>query len=533
MESIGHAIGGAFVPLMVLLVVIAIIAAIALVAKRYIRVGPNSCAVIFGRKKTIVERDAQGVEIKKKIGFRTVCGGATFIWPIVERVEYMDLTVMNIPVSTMGAITKYGVPLTVEAIANVKIGSDDVSLRNAAERLLGKSEAEIQEIVRKTLEAHLRSICGTLTIEEINSDRQAFSQKVTSEAAEDLKKLGIIIDMLPVQHLKDEVGYLEALGKQRTAEVQRDAQIGVALAQKEATIKSTDAHREGEIQRQDNLAKEAEANKKREVQVQQYTAEIEAATAKAEQAGPLANAEARQMVVIQQVKVEEEKTKAEISVEEQHILREQKAQEAVTVVPAKAKADASVREAEGYRDSEKAKAEGDKYATIARAEAEQKKLEAEGTGEASAIKAKGLAQAEVTKQTGLAEAEVIKQKGLAEAEALAKKAEAYAKFKEAAIWLELSKQAPGIVKALSEVMGAIAAPMGNIDKLTVVDSGGTGEGKGALSRFSQTAPLVLFNLVEQAKAAGFDLGALLKKIGVKTEGTTDSEATEENTTKKR
>lgn len=521
MDIIARAIGGIFVPIMVLMVVIAIIAAIIMVAKRYIRVGPNSCAVIFGRKRSIVERDALGAEIKKKIGFRTVCGGATFIWPIVEKVEYMDLTVMNIPVSTMGAITKYGVPLTVEAIANVKIGSDDVSLRNASERLLGKSDDEIQEIVRKTLEAHLRSICGTLTIEEINSDRQAFSQKVTSEAAEDLKKLGIIIDMLPVQHLKDEVGYLEALGKQRTAEVQRDAQIGVAVAGKTATIQSTDAHREGEIQRQDNLAKEAEANKKREVFVQEYNAEIASAKAKAEQAGPLADAEARQKVIIQQVKVEEEKTKAEIAVEEQHILREQKEQEAITVVPAKAKADATVREAEGYRDSEKDKAEGDKYATIARAEAEQKKLEAEGTGEASAIKAKGLA-----------EAEVILQKGLAEAEALQKKAEAYAKFKEAAIWLELSKQAPGIVKALSEVMGAISAPMGNIDKLVVVDSGGSGDSKGSLSRFSQTAPLVLFNLLEQAKAAGFDLAELLKKIGVKPEGATDSEITLENTTKK-
>jgi flotillin len=238
--------GGLFVPIMILMVVIAILAAVAMVAKRYIRIGPNRCAVIYGRKRTIIETDAAGNQIRRRIGFRTLCGGATFIWPIVEKYSELDLTEKNIPVSTANAITEGGVKLSVDAIANVKIGSDDISLRNAAERLLGKSETDLEKIIQKTLDAHLRSICGNLTIEKINSDRQAFTQKVTSEAAEDLRKLGIIIDNISIEHLSDDQGYLEALGKKRTEEVKRDASIGVAEAQREATIKSTNAHREAE-----------------------------------------------------------------------------------------------------------------------------------------------------------------------------------------------------------------------------------------------------------------------------------------------
>ncbi len=255
---------------------------------------------------------------------------------------------------------------------------------------------------------------------------------------------------------------------------------------------------------QDNEKLKAEAQKNTQVAIQSYQAEIARETAVTEQAGPLATANERQKVIVSEVKIEEERSRAQIFVEEQNILREQKSQEAMIVVPAKAKADAQIREAEGYKMSETARADGDKYATIARADAQQHKLSAEGTGQATAYKA-----------TGLAEADVIEKQGLARAVSISELAKAYQQFNEAAITLEVLKVLPQTIQSLSAVFGAIAAPMGNIDKLVVVDSGGEGDGKGALNRFTKTGPLMLFQMMEQAKAAGIDVSALLGKLGIK------------------
>jgi flotillin len=222
-----------------------------------------------------------------------------------------------------------------------------------------------------------------------------------------------------------------------------------------------------------------------------------------DQAGPLVSAQERQKVVIAEVKIEEERARAQIGVEQQTIEREKKSQEAIIVVPAKAKADAEVREAEGYKQAAIARSEGDKAATIAHADAEQHKRSAEGLGQGDAIKA-----------TGLAEAEVIERQGLAKAVAVSELAKAYQEFNEAAITLEVLKVLPQIVEALGTVFGEIAKPMASIDKLVVVDSG-DGEGKGALQRFNRTGPLMFFQLIEQAKAAGIDLTPLIDKLGIK------------------
>jgi flotillin len=371
-------------------------------------------------------------------------------------------------------------------------------------------------VARETLEANLRGVTGTLSVDQLIRDRDAFRQQVLREAGEDLARLGMQIDVFNPQSITDQQGYIEALGKKRTAEVKRDASIGEAEALAEAKKKSTDADRAAEVVAQENERLKAEAQKNTSVAKQTYNAEISRETAKTEQAGPLASANERQKVVVAEVKVEEERARSQIAVETQNILRETKAQEADVVVPAKAKADAVVREAEGYKQAETAKADGDKYATIARADAEQHKRTAEGTGQAAATKATGTAEAEVLQTRGLAEANVIEKQGLAKAVSVSELAKAYQQFNEAALTLEVIKALPQTIEALGAVFGAIAAPMGNIDKLVVVDSGGgDGDGKGALNRFTKTGPLMLFQLVEQAKAAGVDLSALIDKLGIK------------------
>ncbi len=233
MSLLGFEFSAVTVMFAVLLGLLGVLAAMALFARNYIKVPPSMVAIFYGRKHTIVDEKGN----RATVGFRVVRGGAALRVPLLEQVEYLSLNIMSIQLKIQRAYTKEGVPVTVEAVANVKIAGDDMSLRSASERFLGMGQEEIKGVIFQTLEGHLRAILGTLTVEEINADRSAFAQKMTDEAAVDLKKMGVSIDILTIQQISDEQGYLDALGKKRTAEVKRDAVVGEALAQRDAMIK--------------------------------------------------------------------------------------------------------------------------------------------------------------------------------------------------------------------------------------------------------------------------------------------------------
>jgi flotillin len=517
-------------PIIGLAIVIAFFALVKALSAFYIRVPPNKAAFFYGarsgrRSQKVIQPAAPGGPPVTVLppGTVVVTGGGRIRKPIIESVEFLDLSEITLPqirVENMPNIE--GVLVTVEAVANIRFKDDGVSLLAAGSRFLAMKHENIVATARETLEANLRGVVGTLTVDELIKDREAFRQQVLREATEDLARLGMQLDVFNPQSITDNQGFIEALGKKRTAEVKRDAAVGEAEAQADAKKKSTDADRAAEVVAQNNIRLKAEATKDADVAKAQFSAVVAKETAIAEQARPLATAEQRQKVIIAEVKVEEEQARAQIAVEEQNILREARAQEAEVVVPAKAKADAAVREADGYRQAQIARADGDKYGTIARADAEKHKRQAEGTGEAAAIEAKGIA-----------EANVIRQQGLARAEALLKIADAYSNFNDKALVLELIKSLPPAVEALGSVFGAIAAPMGKIDKLVVVDSGGSGDGAGALHRFAKTGPVVLFQLIEQAKAAGIDVTKLLSMAGVKLEDQSASPASTAEKPKKK
>ena len=229
----------------VVLGLLGLVAAMALFARNYIKVPPSTVAIFYGRKHSITDERGN----RSTVGFRIVRGGAALRVPVLEQVAYLSLNIISIPLRIQRAYTKEGVAVTVEAVANVKIAGDDLSLRGAAERFLGMTTEQIKGVIFQTLEGHLRAILGTLTVEEINADRQAFAQKMTDEAAVDLKKMGVNIDILTIQQISDEQGYLDALGKKRTAEVKRDAVVGEALATRDAMIKSALADQEGKTKR--------------------------------------------------------------------------------------------------------------------------------------------------------------------------------------------------------------------------------------------------------------------------------------------
>ncbi len=514
-------------------IVVALLVALMLLSKNYIKVSPNQAAVISGRTRRLGDGTT--------VGYRQVRGGATLVVPFLEKVEYLDLNVITVPLATTRAYTSQGVPVSVKAVANVKIKGDDESLRAAAERFLGMPQEQFHGLIFQTLEGHLRAILGTLTVEEINNDRQSFAQKLTSEAAGDLEKMGIGLDALTIQEISDDEGYLDALGKRRTAEVKRDAEIGQAEANRDSKIKASLALQEGEKVRLSTEALIAQSNRETEIQKAQVAAEIQSERAKANQAGPLAEAKAQQEVVAEEVRIERIRTQEQIAVQEQEVLRKEKELEATVVKAAEAQRRAAVLLAQGQQEAAILAAEGHKQAQIAQAEADAAKLQREGEGRAFAVeaegraeagriralglaeaesnKAQGLAEAEKLQATGLAQAKAIEAKGLAEAAAITEKAAAWRDFNDAARLQTILERLPAIIESSAPIFQAVAEPLGKIDKVVMIDNGGNGNGNGSgssgINRFAQTAPTMIFGLLQQLQAMGLTMPEVMAQLGIK------------------
>ena len=202
--------------------------AIMLVAKKLVYIaGPNEVLVFSGRKK----RSTAG----RIVGYRTIKGGRGFRIPLIEDVDRVDLTNMVIDVVVTNAYSKGGIPLTVQGVANVKVAGHEPFLGNAIERFLGKDRRGIIKIAKDTLEGNLRGVLSQLTPEQVNDDKISFAEKLLEEAEHDLSRLGLVLDTLKVQNVADDVGYLDSIGRQRTAEVVRDARIAEAEAQARST----------------------------------------------------------------------------------------------------------------------------------------------------------------------------------------------------------------------------------------------------------------------------------------------------------
>ena len=464
MNLMGFEFSAITVALAILLGLLGLFAAMALFARNYIKVPPSMVAIFYGRKHSLVDEKGN----RSTVGFRVVRGGAALRVPVLEQVEYLSLNIMSIQLKIQRAYTKEGVPVTVEAVANVKIAGDDMSLRSAAERFLGMTAEAIKGVIFQTLEGHLRAILGTLTVEEINADRSAFAQKMTDEAAVDLRKMGVTIDILTIQQISDEQGYLDALGKKRTAEVKRDAVVGEALAQRDAMINSAAADQEGKTKRYEADVTIAQSLRDKETRQAEFDAMVKAKKAESEQAGPLATAIARQKVTEQETRIDQVRKQQEVLVQQQEAARKEQELQATVVKPAEAERQAAIL-----------RAEGEKQATIIRAEATQKELEFEGAGTASKIEKVGRAEAAKVLAVGEAEAEVIKLKLLAEAEGLQKKAEAWKNFNEAAV-INM------VVEKMPELAQAFATQLAGIDKINIIEMGNGAGGSGGIGKVMST-----------------------------------------------
>ena len=435
MPDIFDWIGEGVLPIFMVIIVVVLI--VSYIGSRYKVAGANEALIVSGQR----DKAPDG-----RKNLKVVRGGGVIVLPLIHKVGKLKLTARQINVALSDAVTRQGIKVAVQGVATFKVGADDESIRNAAERFLEASNDEVDSIVKNVLEGSLRSIVGTLTVEELNLDRQKFQQAVQDAARGDLATSGLQIDSFTIQAIRDESGYMELIGQQETARRERDARMAKAAADQEAAVREAEAE-------------QVKINAARDVSLRRAETETQtaAANARAAQSGPLAEAEATQEV-----------TRKQTELAELEAARKQMELLTSTIRPAEAEAEAQIR-----------RAEGEKGARIAQAQAEAERVKLAGSAEAAVTVTKGEAQARVvsvnataeaqrTTLEGNAEAGITFTKGEAEAKALALRAEAYRQFNEAAIIQTVLSMMPEIVRAAAE-------PLGNIDTLTVLSNDGASD----------------------------------------------------------
>ncbi len=472
-----------------------------LIASRYKVAKPNEAFLITGRKGREVRNPETGLVSTDLSGQKVVMGGGVFDVPFIQRLHVLDLSSRRIMITIRNAVSGQGIKLNVDGVAIVKVGGNEDSIRAAAQRFLSQQD-EIETFTQETLAGSLRSIVGSLTVEQIIRDRAAFAQRVTDESEASLTGQGLVLDTFQIQDITDDGSYLSDLGRPESAKVGRLAAVAEAEARREAEQAQIAAEQEIAIAQRQLVLKQAEIQ-----------SETDAARAKAAASGPLAQADRDQAILMEQEKV----AVAQAALKERQLDTEVRR-------PADAERYRIETQAEAERNASIFEAEASKATAIAQAEAEAEKARLTGVGEKSrrsalaeaeaiegarrgeAEKARRIAEADAVRAEGEAKAAAVLAVGQAEAEAMEKRAEAFANYNEAAV-LQM------LVEILPQMAEKVAAPMGNIDALTVISS----DGASSLPRQVSDNLLQTMQLVKDT--TGFDLGSVLEKFG-----TTDTKA---------
>ena len=472
-------------------------------ANLYQKCSPNQAMIISGFGANHGDRN-----------FKIVVGGGAIVYPMIQQRNSLSLEIMTIEVHAQAPmITKNGVPIFVEGVAQVKVKGDDVSIATAAEQFLGKSDEEIANIAHESLVGHLRAILGTMSVEELIQSFDSFAQRVQEVSLADLAKMGLTVVSFTIKEIKDSVGYLEALGRQQTAEAKRNADIGVAHASKETSIAQAQATRDSAIA-QAQAAEEgakaklaadtrvAEATKNFQVNQAQYQADVATKKAASDMMYDIVKAQTTQKLVEEQQKIKIVEAQKEVELQQVEVQKRQVQLETEVTKPA---------EAEQTRIRLMAQAEQEKRKLLAEADAAAVKVQAQGDAdarrlkamaEAEATKALGLAAAEAQRAQGLAEATIVAAKGQAEAEAMSKKAEAFKQYNDAAM-------ASMIVEKLPALVEAAAAPLAKVGSFTVLSTGA--DGAGASKVTGDVLNVAAQSLTMVKGLTGIDIAAALKR----------------------
>jgi uncharacterized membrane protein YqiK len=394
---------------------------------------PNEALIISGwRAHHGPEGDAAG------LGFKIVVGKGAWVVPALQKVRRLSLDIHEAELD-LQCVTTQGIPVGVKAVVIYKIADDFGSIANAARRFLDQEE-QMDVKVHNVFAGHLRSIIGTMTVEDLIRNRDKLTRATRESSASEMQRLGLTIDSLQIQEIDDPTGYIENVAAPEAARVGKEARIAQAGADREATEREQEAE-----------ALKAAARSESQIRQAAAMAEANQAQAKAEQAGPLAAATARQDVVVQETKV------AQLVAQQ----TEQKLQAEVRK-PADAEAYKKRTIAEADRDARIHAAEAQARETELRAAAEAKRVKLEAEANATRTRQIGEAEAAATAVRGEAEGSAVRAKGLAEAEAIKARADALARNHEALIGQQLAEEMPAIVAEAAKAFG-------NIGNLTVLN----------------------------------------------------------------
>ncbi|MFD4341899.1 flotillin family protein [Streptomyces anulatus] len=446
----------AVIGIVVLLVLLGLV-----VITRYKVAGPSEAFIITGRRGKKSTDPVTGLTSIDNSGQKVVVGGGVFVVPFVQQKFTLDLSSRHIPIAVRGAVTLRGVKSNLEGVAIVKVGGSEDAIRAAAQRFLQQQDG-IVGFTQEVLSGALRAIVGRMSVEDIIRDRAAFAGQVAEEAEASLSGQGLILDAFQIQDITTEGSYLEDLGRPEAARAKQEADIAEAIAKRASEQARLKAAEEIAIAERTYYLKQAEIK-----------AETEAAAAKANAAGPLAEAARQQEVLQEQEKVAER-------------------QAALT----DRELDTKVRKpADAARYQAEQEAEARRIAQVKEAEADAERSRLTGQGE----KLHRSALADAVRIEGEADAAAIAAKGAAEAEAMQKKADAFAQYGDAAVLQMLVEVLPSVVAKASE-------PLSAIDKMTVISTDGA----------SQLARTVTDNVAQGMEllnsTTGVDLAALLQNL---------------------
>src|SRR5216117_449254 len=463
MASVGFSNG---VLVITSLMVVATLMLLTVFARLYRKAGPHEALVVYGFR-----------------GTRIVKGRGTVIFPMIENWHELSLELMSFDVAPQQDVyTRQGVAVTVEAVAQIKVKSDTESILTAAEQFLTKSDEEREGLIKLVMEGHLRGIIGQLTVEEIVKQPEMVGDRMRSTCADDMNKMGLEVISFTIKEVRDKNEYIINMGRPDVARIKRDADVAAAEADRDTAIRRALAQRESAVAKaqadQDrvlaetlSLAKQAEAQRDLEVKRAQFLEVTKRQQAQADKAYDIQTNIMQQQVIAEQVKVQQVEKEQQVKVQEAEINRREK--ELIATV------------------LKGAEIERQRIETLALAE--KQRLMSEADGHASAIRAQGEA-----------EAEIIFKKGEAEAKAMNVKAEAYQEYNQAAVIDKLFTNMPEVVKAL-------ASPLANVDKITVVSTGNgdaTGMNKitGDLTKMAAQVPALFETL------SGMNMSDLLSKV---------------------
>lgn len=464
----------------VAVLVVALLLIFALAARLYRKVGPNQALVVYGFG-----------------GTKVVKGSGRVIWPMIQSSRELSLELMSFDVAPQQDLyTSQGVAVNVEAVAQIKVQSDPVSILTAAEQFLTKDATERENLIKLVMEGHLRGIVGQLTVESIVKEPEMVADRMRANVAEDMSKMGLEVISFTIREVRDNNDYILNMGKPDVANVRRTADIAMAEAERDIAIRRAQAMREAKIAEaaaeQEKVTaesisqtKQAESVRDLELKRAEYDRSVQEQRAQADKAYEIQANVQQQRIVEEQVRVERVRKEGEIAVQEAEILRREK--ELIATV---------LRAAE---------VEKQRIETLAAADKEREVLRA--SAQAEARKLQGEAEAVALRVQGMAEAEIIAAKGDAEAKALQTKAGAYQEFNQAAVLDRLLGEMPDVVRALAE-------PLTKVDKITVISTGADGNGQGTgVNRVATDVTTMLAQFPAMLESlTGVKLDDLLKTI---------------------